>query len=128
MASSKQDTDLPALFVSKPYIDVHMTASLRNKYENFKKKDKKQNDAPIMNMGGIGVGFGMPNRLSLPPGFNNMNPQMNPQMGGFNPNMMNPNMGLNNPNILTGNPNLGMNQNFGNPRYTNQIPTNYRQS
>lgn len=124
MASSKQDTDLPALFVNKPYIDVHMTASLRNKYEHFKKKDKKQNDAPIMNMGGIGVGFGMPNRLSLPPGFNNMNPQM----GGFNPNIMNPNMGFNNPNTQAGNQNLGMNQNFGNPsRNPNQIPSNYRQ-
>lgn len=101
-----------------------MTASLRNKYEHFKKKDKKQNDAPIMNMGGIGVGFGMPNRLSLPPGFNNMNPQM----GGFNPNMMNPNMGINNPNMHVGNQNLGMNQNFANPsRFPNQIPPNYRQ-
>lgn len=62
-------------------MDVHMNASLRNDYNNFKRKDKKPNDSNFMNMGGIGVGFGVPPRGNqFPPTMIGGN-----QPFGFNP-------------------------------------------
>ena len=75
-------------------MDIHMNASLRNDYNNFRKKDKKPNEGFLNmgGMGGIGVGFGVPQRLNqIPPQFvgNNSPPfGFNPQMGlGLNPMM-----------------------------------------
>lgn len=67
-----------------------MNASLRNDYNNFRKKDKKPNEGNFMNMGGIGVGFGVPQRVNqIPPQFVGNNPPpfgFNPQIGlGLNP-------------------------------------------
>ena len=62
-------------------MDIHMNASLRNDYNNFKKKDKKPIESNMMNMGGIGVGFGLPQRMNQPP--------QQPFMGGNQPFGMN---------------------------------------
>lgn len=80
-------------------MDVHMNASLRNDYNNFKKKDKKPNDGNFMNMGGIGVGYGFPARV-------NQIPQIPPPfIGGNQPFGFNPQIGLGlNPNIMGTNP------------------------
>ncbi len=37
----KFNPEIIELFAYKPYMDIHMSASLRNDYQNFKKKDKK---------------------------------------------------------------------------------------
>lgn len=74
-------------------MDVHMTASLRNDYNTFKKKDKKPVEPNMMNMGGIGIGFGLPPRMNQgPQGFNQQ---------GFNQSfgMNQMGMGMNNPNL-----------------------------
>jgi len=73
-----------------------MNASLRNDYNNFKKKDRNPNGNNMVNvgfgMGGIGVGYGVPQRMNQPAqqflGGN--------QFFGFNPTM---NQGLN-PNFI----------------------------
>lgn len=85
-------------------MDIHMSASLRNDYQNFKKKDKKPIEGNLMNMGGIGVGFGLPQRMmNQPPqqpfigvqplGINplglGLNPQNLPNLGNL-PKMMPP--------------------------------------
>ncbi len=76
------------LFALKPYMDIHMTASLRNDYNTFKKKDKKPVESNMVNMGGIGIGFGLPPRMNQgPQGYNQ--PFGMPQLG----------MGLNNTNL-----------------------------
>ena len=84
-------------------MDIHMTASLRNDYNNFKKKDKKPTDNNMMNMGGIGVGFGFPpQRMNQPPqqpfiggnqGFGGFNPLGGPIGLGMNSSNLPPNMG-----------------------------------
>lgn len=70
-------------------MDVHMSASIRNDYNNFIKKDKKQTDGNMMNMGGIGVGFGHPQYMNLPTqqyfvGGNQNFAAFNPSMGMAN--------------------------------------------
>lgn len=65
-----------------------MSASLRNDYATFKKKDKKPVEPGMMNMGGIGIGFGLPPRVNQIPqqGFNQPPPfGMNPLGMGLNP-------------------------------------------
>lgn len=81
------------MFVLKPYIDVHMSAGLRNDYNNFRKKDKKPTEGNLMNMGGIGVGFGLPQRMNQPTQqpFIGVNQPLgiNPMGLGLNPNLPN---------------------------------------
>ena len=89
MSDYKYNQDLVELFALKPYMDIHMSASLRNDYNTFKKKDKKPVEPNMMNMGGIGIGFGLPQRMNQGPqqGFGQpygMNP-MNPLGMGLNP-------------------------------------------
>ena len=73
-------------------MDIHMNASLRNDYNNFRKKDKKPIDSNFMNMGGIGGGFGLPPRGNqFPPNMigGNQSFGFNPLLGlSLNPNMM----------------------------------------
>lgn len=67
-----------------------MSASLRNDYNTFRKKDKKPVEPNMVNvnMGGIGIGFGLPPRMNQgPQGYNQ--PFGMGQMG----------MGMNNPNL-----------------------------
>jgi hypothetical protein len=97
LSGYKQNQELVELFALKPYIDIHMSASLRNDYNAFIKKDKKTVEPNMVNMGGIGIGFGLPSRMNQgPQGFGQ--PFGMNQMG----------MGMNNPNLA----NLGkiMNQ------------------
>ena len=89
-----------------------MNASLRNEYNNFRKKDKKPIEGNLMNMGGIGVGFGLPQRMNQPSqqpfiGVNQQMPMgMNPMGYGLNPNNL-PNVG-NLPKMMPPtNPNFG---------------------
>jgi len=92
LSDYKYNQELVQLFVLKPYMDIHMNASLRNDYNTFKKKDKKPVEGNMMNMGGIGMGFGLPPRM-------NQQPQQ-PFMGGNQPFGMNPiGMGLNSQNM-----------------------------
>ncbi len=64
-----------------------MSASLRNDYNNFKKKDKKPIESNMMNMGGIGIGYGLPQRMNQPqqPLIGGNQPMMNPSGFGLNP-------------------------------------------
>lgn len=63
-----------------------MSASLRNDYATFKKRDKKPVEPAMMNMGGIGIGFGLPQRMNQGPqqGFNQPPFGMNPLGMGLN--------------------------------------------
>ncbi len=90
----------------KPYMDIHMSASLRNDYNTFKKKDKKPVEPSMMNMGGIGIGFGLPPRMNQgsQQGFNQQFGMNQMGMGLNNPNMANLNKMMplppqNNPNF-----------------------------
>jgi hypothetical protein len=71
LSGYKQNQELVELFALKPYIDIHMSASLRNDYNAFIKKDKKTVE-PKMNQGpqGFGQPFGM-NQMGM--GMNNPN-------------------------------------------------------
>ncbi len=76
-------------------MDIHMSAGLRNDYNNFKKKEKKPIENNMMNMGGIGVGFGLPQRMNQQPqqfiggnqpmGMNQVGMGMNQVGMGMNP-------------------------------------------
>lgn len=88
-------------------MDIHMNASLRNDYLNFRKRDKKPIEANLMNMGGIGVGFGLPQRMNQPP--------QQPFIPTNQPLGINPiGMGLNPPNLPKMMPPQN-NPNFGRP-------------
>ncbi len=76
-----------------------MSASLRNDYNTFKKKDKKPVEPNMVNMGGIGIGFGLPPRIPQGPQGYNQPFNMNPLGMGLN----NPNVG-NYSKIMTSNP------------------------
>lgn len=87
-------------------MDIHMSASLRNNYKNFIKKDKKPTDNNMMNMGGMGIGFGLPQRMNQPPQQHFMAGNQN--FTGFNPSIGMANLGnapknlppsINNPNL-----------------------------
>lgn len=103
-------------------MDMHMSASLRNEYKSFQKRDKKPIENPIMNMGGIGMGYGVPPRMN-PPTFIGMNQPLE----GFTSNMVNPNLGMSNAPMGIMNPNLpiGMGPNFG-MGMNSQLATNNR--
>ena len=110
MSDYKFNQEFAQLFALKPYMDIHMNASLRNDYNNFRKRDKKPIEGNLMNMGGIGVGFGLPQRMNQPPQpFIGVNQPlgMNPIGLGMNPPNL-PNLG-NLPNMMppTNNPNFG---------------------
>lgn len=70
-------------------MDIHMNATLRNDYATFKRKDKKPIEGNMMNMGGIGSGFGVPPRMNQQSqqGFigGNQNFGMLPMGMGLNP-------------------------------------------
>lgn len=87
-------------------MDVHMNASLRNNYNNFKKNNKKPVDNNMMNMGGIGLPFGLNQRMNHPPQQHFM--QGNQNFTGFIPSMAMNNLGTipNNMPPSTNNPNL----------------------
>lgn len=88
LSDYKYNQELVELFALKPYMDIHMNASLRNDYNTFRKKDKKQVEPNMMNMGGIGIGFGLPPRMNQGPqqGFNQPF-GMNPLAMGMNPSL-----------------------------------------
>ena len=83
-----------------------------------------------MNMGGIGIGYNVPPRMTPPPTFMGYSPAVE----GFNQmNQFNPNMGMNNTpigmmNSTMGMGNMGMNPNFGMGLNTNNrvLPQNFR--
>jgi hypothetical protein len=116
-------------------MDVHMNASLRNEFNNFKKKDKKPFGDNLMNIGGIGVGFGFQPRINQQPSF--QYPMSNQQQFGFNPQLgtgLNPSIGGGlNPSIGLGAP-LGLNPQvggltgplLGNTTKMTQPPQNFR--
>jgi hypothetical protein len=97
LSDYKSNQELVQLFLAKPYMDIHMTATVRNDYNNFKKKDKKPTDNNMMNMGGIGIGFGYPpQRMNQPP----QQPFIGGNQGfGFNPLGNSLGLGLNPPNL-----------------------------
>lgn len=68
LADYKFNKNLVNLFFGQPYITVHMNAKERNEYIDFKKKDKKNEQAPILPMKsnfGMNIGYGYPQQPQM---------------------------------------------------------------